>query len=597
MPPRSWLALLLTAASTTAMAYDEDACPSQKSAPKRVVFTAQKKSQKERPQLNLLETASSTGKFTALVNAVAASGLIDVLVGHQDYTILAPTDQAFRNLPASDIEALLKVENRAKLKEILTYHVIKGRITAEELAEKSSAITLNGAKVTIASNKKGLAINEATVLQADIRCTNGVIHVIDRVLTPAEPDILTIVERTGSFKTLLAAIKAAGLTDALEADGPFTLFAPSDEAFAKLPKETLKDLLDPHNKQALVDVLKLHVVAKDYEASDLAGLKSVPTLLDGKSLAITTRGDRLKVNGVSVIRADLKAGNGIIHAVDEVLSPGPKAPRLLELAASKGQFKTLIAAVKAAGLADALQSDGPFTLFAPTDAAFARIPKAKLKALLDPHNKQALVDLLKLHVIPGKFKENQLASKGSVGSLLEGKSLTFGGSELKVNGVKLIETDIPAGNGLIHVVDEVLSPNGKRTGVLEVAESKGQFKVLLAALKATGLDEAVEEDGPFTILAPTDAAFAKIPADKLKALLQPSGRGDLAQILKYHVLPGKQKASSLFRAGKAKTILGGKTVEFDFEDGRLTVNQSKFLATDVPAGESLIHVIDSVLIP
>ena len=96
MPLKSWLALLLTAASTTAMAYDEGTCPSEAAAPRRVVLTAQKKSQKEKPQLNLLETASTAGKFATLVNAVAASGLIDVLNGHDEYTILAPVDQAFR---------------------------------------------------------------------------------------------------------------------------------------------------------------------------------------------------------------------------------------------------------------------------------------------------------------------------------------------------------------------------------------------------------------------------------------------------------------------------------------------------------------------
>jgi transforming growth factor-beta-induced protein len=459
MPPRSWLALLLSTVTTTASAYD-DSCPSNvKPVPRRVVLTAQKGHEKTR-QANLLETASSTGKFMTLVNAVAASGLIDVLVGHQDFTILAPTDQAFRNLPQADIEALLRYENRAKLREILTYHVIKGRVSSEDLAGKSSATTVNGSKVTIASNKKGLAINEATVLQADIRCTNGVIHVIDRVLTPPTPDILTTAERAGSFSTLLTAIKAAGLVDALQADGPFTVFAPTDEAFAKLPKETLRKLLDPHNKQALVDVLKLHVVSNDYEASDLAELKTVPTLLEGKSLAIAGKGAKLRVTGVNVLKANIKAGNGIIH-----------------------------------------------------------------------------------------------------------------------------------------VVDEVLMPKAKASSVTGVAESSGQFKILLAALKATGLDEAVDEDGPFTILAPTDAAFAKIPEDKLKALLQPSGKADLKQILKYHVLPGKTKAADLFRAGKSKTLLSGKTVEFNLEDGRLIANQSKFLATDVPAGESLIQVIDTVLIP
>jgi uncharacterized surface protein with fasciclin (FAS1) repeats len=270
----------------------------------------------------ILGTASAAGNFRTLVNAIVAANLFDDLRADGPFTVFAPTDEAFDKLPKDAIESLLKPENRPALRKLLTLHVVPGRITAEALASHGSPKTLAGVKLTIASNRNGLAVNEATVLKADIACRNGLIHVIDRVLMPtASPtDLIGLASSKKSFSTLVAAVKAAGLEEALRSDGPFTVFAPTDEAFAKIPKETLESLLKPENRGKLGAILKLHVVPSKLEATQVAAAGKLRTLA-GQSIPVSIDEGRLVVGGAKVIATDIKADNGIIHAIDAVLMP------------------------------------------------------------------------------------------------------------------------------------------------------------------------------------------------------------------------------------------------------------------------------------
>ena len=136
-------------------------------------------------------------------------------------------------------------------------------------------------------------------------------------------DIVDTAVEAGSFKTLVAAVKAAGLVDTLKGEGPFTVFAPTDEAFAKLPKGTVESLLKPENKQKLVDILTYHVVPGKVKAKKAAKLDSAQTV-NGLEIAIKPSGKTLMINKSKVIKADIKTSNGIIHVIDAVLLPAPK---------------------------------------------------------------------------------------------------------------------------------------------------------------------------------------------------------------------------------------------------------------------------------
>ncbi|MEQ8209534.1 MAG: fasciclin domain-containing protein [Lacipirellulaceae bacterium] len=293
-----------------------------------------------------------------------------------------------------------------------------------------------------------------------------------------KPNIVEIAAGAENFKTLVAAAKAAGLVDVLQSKGPLTVFAPTDEAFAKLPKGTVETLLKSENKQKLATILKYHVVAGDVRAEQAIGLakqhKQAKTVA-GSEIKLSLNKDALFINESKVIKADLVASNGVIHVIDSVLlPPEPKqehagsarnaAPvkagkTIVETAIANKDFNTLVAAVKAAGLVDTLQGEGPFTVLAPTDKAFAALPKGTVETLLMPENKQKLADILTYHVFSGKARAEDVVKLDSAKSVL-GQEVKIVANEkgIMINNAKVVIANIECSNGVIHVIDAVLLP-------------------------------------------------------------------------------------------------------------------------------------------
>lgn len=136
-------------------------------------------------EADIVDTAVAAGKFDTLAAALTAAGLVDTLKGDGPFTVFAPTDEAFAALPAGTVESLLKPENRDKLVAILTYHVVPGKVTSSEVVKLDSAATVNGADLDISVDGNSVRINDAKVIMADIGASNGVIHVVDKVILPA----------------------------------------------------------------------------------------------------------------------------------------------------------------------------------------------------------------------------------------------------------------------------------------------------------------------------------------------------------------------------------------------------------------------------
>lgn len=286
-----------------------------------------------------------------------------------------------------------------------------------------------------------------------------------------EPNIMDIAAADDRFDTLEAAVKAANLADALAAPGNLTVFAPTDDAFAALPAELINALLaDPSG--ALTQILLYHVVPGSFGSSDVLAASSLETL-QGSELAVSLRSGKPYVNDSQIIITDIQAKNGIIHVIDAVLVPpvslpdtampemSDKAglPTIAEIAIADGRFDTLVAALSAAGLAETFLQPGSYTVFAPTDDAFAALPAGTVEALLaDPQG--LLTTILLYHVVGDELSRNQLATDNYVPTL-EGRSLTVnrdGSNIINISGAKLLITDIQASNGTIHVIDSVLIP-------------------------------------------------------------------------------------------------------------------------------------------
>jgi len=276
---------------------------------------------------------------------------------------------------------------------------------------------------------------------------------------PAAPvltdDIVDIVISTSAVSTLEAALGAADLVSALQGTGPFTVFAPRNEAFDALGSDIVGALLEPENVDLLTSILTYHVVAgAAVRSSDLTNGQMVTTL-EGQQLVIGVSGSTVTVNGATVVTANIEATNGIIHIIDEVLVPEVD---LVDTAILNG-FPTLVDLVRTAGLEATLRSTNGgagFTVFAPTEAAFA--------ALAAVPSGQALVDVLTYHVVGATVPSTAL-SNGQVVTTVQGGTFTvnLGGgvtiTDAQGNTVNVILTDVEATNGIVHVIDEVILPN------------------------------------------------------------------------------------------------------------------------------------------
>merc|ERR1712050_515240 len=316
---------------------------------------------------------------------------------------------------------------------------------------------------------------EATVAAADNLATNGVAHIIDAVMLPParelseEPtvNIVELAQSVDSLSTLVAAVVAGDLAETLSSPGPFTVFAPTNDAFGALPEGTLDTLLKPENKDQLVDILTYHVLPEQVLSTDLKFFQRVNTV-EGKPVHVykTRKGVYVSPDGKNfktVVGADNMASNGVAHIIDGVLLPpaglAGDEPNIVELAQSVDDLSTLVAAVVAGDLVETLSSPGPFTVFAPTNEAFGALPAGTLDSLLKPENKDQLVDILTYHVLPAQVLSTDLQPKQVV-KTVEGKDLlvTIYEGDVYANKAKVVGADNLASNGVAHIIDGVLLP-------------------------------------------------------------------------------------------------------------------------------------------
>ncbi len=268
------------------------------------------------------------GGFNTLVAALDAADLVETLSGDGTFTVFAPTDEAFAALPEGMLEGLLADPDA--LKQILLYHVVGDVVMAETVVTLDETETLEGSTVAIDVVDGNVFLNDSQVTSTDIEASNGVVHVINKVLVPGMEeavsndtveDVKSIAEVAvaGGFNTLVAALSAAELVETLSGDGSFTVFAPTDEAFAALPEGMLEGLLA--DTEALTQILLYHVVGDVVKAETVVTLDEAETLA-GTNISIEVVDGNVFVNDSKVTSTDIEASNGVIHVIDKVLVPG-----------------------------------------------------------------------------------------------------------------------------------------------------------------------------------------------------------------------------------------------------------------------------------
>lgn len=581
---------------------------------------------------NIVEAAQATAELSTLVAALqkadesANNDLVAALSGEGPFTVFAPTNQAFTDLLAQldgfdSLDDFSSQQLQDLLAVILTYHVVGDAALSTDLSNGMSLTTLQGSSLQV-STEGGVFIQDATdvaaeVTTADIEVSNGVVHIIDKVLLPqaildelADIILMPITDLAignENLQNLVAALTAANgdLPTVLRGNGPFTVLAPTDEAFeAFLDGAALEDV----PVDVLTNVLLNHVISGEVTSTDLTGLGSgyTSTLATGAgeqnvSLFFDTS-DGVTFNGVaSVVTPDVKAINGIVHVVDAVID----IPNIVDHAVANPGLSSLVGALTVGGnttFTDLLSNEEEtFTVFAPGNDAFS--------AFTNP-NSNDLNAILANHVIVGAAAfssdlTNSYVNTAAEYAADENLSLYINTDDgVTINGTSNVAmADIVASNGVIHTVDAVID----LPTVITFAAADPNFSTLVSALtELTPSTDFVSvlsaQDGagsdPFTVFAPTNAAFdalASIPAE-----------ADLIPILQHHVVAGANVRSGDLSDGATATTLEGDMITInlpgtgdniaDITDGAGNMGIG-IDAVDVQAINGVIHVVDTVLIP
>ncbi len=587
------------------------------------------------PTKNIVQLAQSNSDLSTLVTALNAANLTSVISGTGPFTVFAPSNEAFAKLAPGELDLL--IANPTVLAEVLKYHVVSGKVMSGDLKTETIQTLLTGKTIGVSVSGMGVKLNgSSNVTTPNVEATNGVVHIIDEVLLPPgfvmpKKSIVAIASETPSLSILVQALtKFPDLVTALSGSGSYTVFAPTNDAFVALLGVIGQTSLDDIPESVIERLLKYHVIAgASLMSTDLTDGQMAATLLGADDkITVGISGTAVKINQANVTTANIEASNGVVHIVDAVLVPSLEASivnTIVEPAYFNKNFSTLTAAVVKANLLSTLTNrSANLTLFAPDNAAFTAAGITSLDGL----TAEALAPILTYHVIGSKVYGNALPPTGSAVSTLGGDFyLSINSKGAFINGLTKITTATLAGgvldydNGVVHLINRTLIPPTKNIVQIAVAASQAnpgaEFGQLVAALTAvenagttSKLITILSGAGPFTVFAPTDAAFSalytKAGVANFQALVTAVGIGTIEAVLKYHVVGARVFSADLPNlTSNVVTTLGGtitlnlSTLTITDTDAALHLGtpDAAITATDIMGTNGVIHVIDQVLLP
>jgi len=563
------------------------------------------------PEPNALELAQDNDDLSSLVAAVNRTDLADALSDDENpVTIFAPNNSAFAQFLEDnpDFSSLGDIPEDV-LTDVLSYHVVAGKTLSSELTAGDVPTLLSGESLSITLDN-GVTLNgNIQVVNADNEVSNGVVHIINGVLSPmareeADQSIVEIVTESEDFSILETALtKFPDIVETLQGDGPFTVFGPNDDAFAKFLEEddrfaALEDIPD----DVLEAVLQYHVLVGEKTAADLGESEET---VQGESIMIAKSDDGVTLNGnVMVSAADVMATNGVIHVIDNVLLPPSlqAQPTIAELAVATEDLSILVAALERAP--DLLEAAGNpeamLTVFAPTNAAFEKLLEDSEEfETLDDIPDDVLTSILQYHILGSIKKAADLTESEET---LNGESIMVMATDEGVTlneEVNVVTADIMASNGVVHLIDMVLMPPSlqPQPTIAEIAVGTEDLSILVAALQRVPdlLDAAGNPEAMLTVFAPTNAAFAMLlEEDPRFNSLDDIPDDVLTQILQYHILGATKLAEDLM---ETEETLSGDNLSIDKSEGVVINGDVTVTTGDIMASNGVVHLIDKVLVP
>lgn len=486
--------------------------------------------------MDIVDIAVADGRFTTLVAAVEAAGLVETLKSEGPFTVFAPTDDAFAALPAGTVEGLLA--DIPALTDVLTYHVVSGAVLAADVVNLESATTVQGSDIRISVRDGAVFLNDSTqVIITDIQASNGVIHVIDSVLLPPAEDAMMEEEMVAED---MVHIRVAH----------FSPDTPAVDVFV--------------NGEAAIEALEFPVITDWIELP--AG---------SYNIAVAPAGAGIEAAAIGPADFDLPADAWITVAAIGSLEAGTLAPQVLVEDYSditEGSARvSVFHAIEDAPAVDVLAGGAPI-----------------VPALAYPGTVNGNDGFFTLEVPAGTY-DLQVVPAGATEPVV----LDLPGTALEANTNYFVAAvgKLASPSVALAATDMAMMGNS----IVDIAVADGRFTTLVAAVEAAGLAETLSGEGSFTVFAPTDDAFAALPAGTVEGLL--ADIPALTNILLYHVVDGAVPAETVVTLDSA-TTLQGDPVTIEVRDGNVFLNgNTQVIITDIQASNGIIHVIDSVLLP
>ncbi|XP_034722318.1 periostin, osteoblast specific factor b isoform X3 [Etheostoma cragini] len=524
-----------------------------------------------------LVKATSTQKYSDV------SKLRPEIEGPGSFTFFAPSNEAWELLDEESRSALVSNVN-IELYNALHYHMANKRLLTKDLK--------NGMTVTSMYNDLGLQINHYSNGVVTVNCariiygnqvsTNGVVHVIDRVISAVGNTIQDVIEVDDDLTTLNDVAQTAGFLEKLGQPGHYTLFAPTNEAFESLGSEVLERLQG--DKEVLKALLNFHLLNSVQCSEAIMSGTSYETL-EGNNIEIGCDGESLTVNGIKMVRKkDIVTTNGVIHLIDQVLMPD-SAKQVMELVGNtQSTFGDMVSEL---GLSADMRSDAEYTLLAPLNTVF--------------NDEVMSMDQSLLRII---LQNHILKNKIVLGQLFNGQRLeTIGGNFLRVfiyrtavciENSCLLRGSKEGSNGALHLMRTLLKPAEKT--MFEILRGNGGFKIFLSLMESAGLTDLLKQEGDFTLFAPSDKAFAGMSSSDLSLLK--SDINALRTILLYHISNG------IFIGGGLETgvtnllkSLQSSNLKVLSANNSMLVNSVQVPESDIMATNGVVHFVNHVLYP
>ncbi|XP_078121451.1 periostin-like isoform X3 [Sander vitreus] len=511
------------------------------------------------------------------------SKLREEIEGKGSFTMFAPSNEAWEQVE-SDVRSALVSNVNIELYNALHFHMVNRRLLTKDMKNDMTVTSMyNDLGIYINHYSNGIVtVNCARIIHGNQVATNGVVHVIDRVIRGVANNIKDVLDVTDELSSFKAAALASGLMDKLDEPGHYTLFAPTDEAFDKLSPGYMERIMG--DKDVTAALVNYHLL-KSVQCSEAIMAGSVYETAEGSTIEMGCDGDSLTVNGIKmVLKKDIVTTNGVIHLIDRVLIPDSAKDGMELMGDSQSTFTDMVSEL---GLAAAMGPKTEYTLLAPVNTAFTKevmsTDQSLLRYILENH-------ILKLKVTLSELYNGQLLET------LAGKLLRvfIYRTAVCIENACMVRGSKEGSKSALHVMKSIIKPAEKTIYELLIAD--GRFKIFLSLMETAGLTNLLKQEGSYTIFAPTDNAFSDLSREDL-ALLK-SDLNALRIILLYHFSNGIFINGGL-EGGVTNLLktLQGNNLQVISVNNSIHVNSVDVPDSDLMATNGVIHVVKNVLYP